>query len=91
MPILKYSYNRMSGNINFEDVGKMIAVVGKKTLYLNDKPIEDGMNEYKCKGDFTIQQIPDKKTERSVLYITGQSGSGKSFYTKNYIDKSIFY
>jgi hypothetical protein len=73
------------GCINFEETGKMIAVCGKKTLYLNDKPIEDGMNEYKCKGDITIQQIPDKNTERSVLYITGQSGSGKSFYTKNYI------
>ena len=73
------------GSINTDEIGKMIAVCGKKTLYLNDKPIEDGMNEYKCKGDLTIQQIPDKNTERSVLYITGQSGSGKSFYTKNYI------
>jgi hypothetical protein len=73
------------GNINTDDVGKMIANVGKKILYLSDKPIEDGTNEYKCKGDSTIQQIPDKNSERSVLYITGQSGSGKSFYTKNYI------
>ena len=73
--------------LNFDDVGKMVGIVGKKTLYLSDKPVEDGVNELKTKGDFTIQHIPDKNTERSVLYITGQSGSGKSFYTKNYIEQ----
>ena len=73
--------------LNFDDVGKMVAMVGKRTLYLSDKPVEDGVNELKTKGDFTIQHIPDRNTERSVLYITGQSGSGKSFYTKNYIEQ----
>lgn len=75
----------MSGNLNFDDIGKMVAIVGKKTLYLSDKPVEDGMNEFKSKNDTPIQHIPDKNTERSVLYITGQSGSGKSYYTKQYI------
>jgi hypothetical protein len=77
----------MSGNLNFDDMGKMVAVIGKKTLYLSDKPVEDGVNELKTKGDVRIQQIPDKKTERSVLYITGMSGSGKSVYSKNYIEQ----
>jgi hypothetical protein len=63
----------------------MVATVGKKTLYLSDKPVEEGMNEFKSKNDTNIQHIPDKNTERSVLYITGQSGSGKSYYTKQYI------
>ena len=31
-----------------------------------------------------IQHTPNKKTERSILYVTGQSGSGKSYYTKDY-------
>lgn len=77
-----------TGNINFDDVGKMICKVGdKKTLYLSDKPIEDGTNTFKVKGDVMIQHIPDKNTERSVLYVTGQSGSGKSYYCKNYIEQ----
>ena len=34
-------------------------------------------------GNF--QLVPDPHTERQILYITGPSGSGKSFFTKNYI------
>jgi hypothetical protein len=73
--------------LNFDEMGKMVALVGKKTLYLNDKPVEDGVNEFKTKGDVSIQQIPDKNTERSVLYVTGMSGSGKSVYSKAYIEQ----
>ena len=72
--------------LNFDDCGKMVAKVNdKKVLYLNASPIEGGVDEYCCKGDHCIQAIPDKETERSVLYITGQSGSGKSYYTSQYI------
>jgi hypothetical protein len=73
--------------LNFDEQGKAIAVIGKRTLYLSDKPVEDGVNEFKVKGDFVVQQIPDKKTERSVLYVTGMSGSGKSVYSKAYIEQ----
>ena len=31
-----------------------------------------------------IVHTPNKSVERSILYITGQSGSGKSYYTKDY-------
>ena len=31
-----------------------------------------------------VQHTPNKSTERSILYVTGQSGSGKSYYTKDY-------
>lgn len=74
-------------SLNFEDIGKMIATIGKKVVYLNDKPVEDGVDSMKAKNGNVFQHIPDKKTERAVLYITGQSGSGKSFYTKNYIEQ----
>jgi hypothetical protein len=78
----------MAGYLNFDDIGKMMCKVGdKKVLYLSDKPVEDGVNEFKVKGDATIQQIPDKKTERSVLYITGMSGSGKSVLSTRYIEQ----
>jgi hypothetical protein len=78
----------MAGHLNFDEFGKMLCKVGdKRVLYLSDKPVEDGVNELKTKGDATIQHIPDKKTERSVLYITGMSGSGKSVYATKYIEQ----
>lgn len=73
--------------LNFDEQGKAIAVIGKRTLYLSDKPVEDGMNELKTKGDLTIQPICDKKTERIVLYVSGMSGSGKTVYTASFIKK----
>jgi hypothetical protein len=77
----------MNGNLNYDEEGKMIAKIGKKIVYINDKSVEDGFNELKCKGDNLVQQIPDKNTERSILYITAPSGSGKSYYTKQYIEE----
>ena len=35
-----------------------------------------------------FQQIPDSK-ERHILYITGASGSGKSYYSADYINQYI--
>ena len=82
--------------MNFEK-GKIIAVIkdaendkkrskkkDNKFLYVDDK-YSKSFNKYDCEYNETIQQIPDKETERSILYITGPSGSGKSYYTKNYI------
>ncbi len=76
-----------SGHLNWDEKGKMIAKIGNRVLYVNDKSIDEGFNTYKTKNDLTIQQIPDKNTERSVLYITAPSGSGKSFYTREYISQ----
>ena len=82
--------------MNFEK-GKIIAVIkdcendkkrskkkDNKFLYVDDKA-NNSINHYECDYNETIQQIPDKETERSILYITGPSGSGKSYYTRNYI------
>jgi hypothetical protein len=33
-----------------------------------------------------IAHTPNKSQERSILYITGQSGSGKSYYTTEYVN-----
>lgn len=80
--------------MNFEEKGKIIAtVVNKKDDKLNKdlynehnkQGIKNYIEEYICSEDETIQQIPNKKTERTILYITGASGSGKSYYTKDYI------
>ncbi len=81
--------------MNIENKGKVIAeIINKRDPrknreiycendkngikhYLDDIQLED--------EDETIQILPNKKTERSILYITGSSGSGKSYYTKEYI------
>ena len=82
--------------MNFEK-GKIIAVIkdcendkkrskkkDNKFLYVDDKA-NNSKDHYECDYNETIQQLPDKETERSILYITGPSGSGKSYYTRNYI------
>lgn len=80
--------------MNTEEKGKIIAtIVNKKDDKLNrdlynehsKQGIKDYIEEYVCNDDEFIQQVPNKKTERSILYITGASGSGKSYYTKDYI------
>ena len=71
--------------MNFDEIGKPLVQYGKRIISVNDKPIPDGFTEYEAKGEFKFQQIPDKNTERSILYITAPSGSGKSYYTREYI------
>jgi hypothetical protein len=74
--------------LNTDEIGKSIAIVGKKHIYISDKPsIEDGFCNMRAKNDDKFIQVPDKQTERSVLYITAPSGSGKSYYTRGYIEQ----
>jgi hypothetical protein len=47
----------------------------KFTLSLEVKPNE------------VVQQIPNKKKQRMVFYISGQAGSGKSYYANKLVDK----
>ena len=80
--------------INFEGVGDPVSLVVKK----NDKPtkkgtiasvsFDDEVNEPFPAVELDIkhrfQLIPNTKKERNVIYITGASGSGKSYFTKQY-------
>jgi hypothetical protein len=61
-----------------------IAVAGKRTLYLNQSMVEDGKKNIHLNGDIKLQQIPSNN-ERDVLYISAMSGSGKSYYTAEYV------
>ena len=38
-------------------------------------------------SDAKLQLIPNEKTERDILYITGPSGSGKSTFVREYIEQ----
>ena len=41
------------------------------------------------KEDQVFQIIPNPSTERQILYVTGSSGSGKSYFTKNYCNEFV--
>jgi putative protein kinase ArgK-like GTPase of G3E family len=80
--------------MNYENIGKVVAkVINKndkkkdKIISISDKTsdLENPMNKIVLNKSFeTIQQIPNKQQERQILYITGASGSGKSYYTQLY-------
>lgn len=70
----------------FENDGSIpIALTGKKILYLNPSIVEDSYKSIDLKGDQKLQQVPNFSSERDVLYISAMSGSGKSYYTAEYV------
>lgn len=82
--------------MNIEDVGSPIAKIEYKGNKSKDKivcvssdnsSVRQVVSDYKCVPAETIQQIPDKKKERGIYYITGASGSGKSYYTMNLVNE----
>ena len=69
----------MSGNLNFDE-GTIICTAGKKSIYVTEKPVEDGFDSYKPKTDIKLEHAINKDTERQILYISASSGAGKSHY-----------
>ena len=45
-----------------------------------------GFKQLKIANDAKLQLIPNPKTERDILYITGPSGSGKSTFSLKYLE-----
>ena len=56
-----------------EDDSKDINMFNKASSYFK-----------KINGDYCFQLVPDRNKERDIIYITGQSGSGKSYFTAQY-------
>ena len=75
----------MSGCLNFSEEGRAVCKIGKRTLFVNEREVDGGTDVVVPKGDAVVVPVPDKDTERSVIYVTGASGSGKSYWTRNYI------
>lgn len=79
--------------MNFEKGAILAKVLNSKLkddiLKVTDKTedLKEHFNTYVCKTNETLQQIPDKQKERQILYITGASGSGKSYYTYLYCEQ----
>jgi hypothetical protein len=86
--------------LNFEEEGDVIAILENteekerknwKKLYIcpDKKKCASGFGEIKLKDKPSLhfQVIPNKQTERTIRYVTGASGSGKSYWTKEYIEE----
>ena len=81
-------------SLNYEDSGALFAIIKNenksikdKKLYVsdNEKNVKKGFSNYECTDNETLQLTPNTKTERQCIYICGQSGSGKSYFTTNYV------
>ena len=71
-------------SLSFHEGAVPVAIVGTKKLHLNPHEHEECHSSILLKGDANFQQIPSN-SERDVLYISGMSGSGKSYYTAEYL------
>lgn len=67
-------------NEKSKNENQLLSVNSKKDETMNP------FDELKLPSGKHFQLIPNVKNERDILYITGASGSGKSFFAKNYID-----
>jgi len=80
-------------SLNLENEGNLISTImkdGKETnqkLYVTDNvnAARNGVSTFECKDSESLQLTPNNKTERQCIYICGQSGSGKSYFTPNYV------
>ena len=75
----------MDFKLTFENDGSSIATIKgtKHTISLAQNPKQSTDEIILDKGE-TFQPMPDTSKERSVNYIFGQSGSGKSYYVYLY-------
>lgn len=85
--------------MNFEKDGKNIIRIKnkkkddpKKSTYIylsdNNENVKKIIDEIELppeeRNNFVLQHLPYKNSARQILYISGQSGSGKSYYTLQY-------
>ena len=77
--------------LNYESEGAPIARCGKKKIHVTDKEcdVNHGSNRLDLVKDNEMFQLIPSDRERDIHYITGQSGSGKSWFAKNYINEYV--
>jgi hypothetical protein len=51
--------------------------------------VKSPMDKVELEPDKVFKQITDSKKERDVMYITGRSGSGKSYYAADFIKQYV--
>ena len=84
--------------LNFEGIGTPVAIIEntneptRRTRSANpivcvaesDVGLARPFNEMRLEAEQRFQLIPNPETERNILYVTGSSGSGKSYFVKKY-------
>jgi energy-coupling factor transporter ATP-binding protein EcfA2 len=79
--------------LNFSKCGKPICIISggrydKKVISLDvEADDETYFNKLKISNDSKFCPVPNTTTERDILYITGCSGSGKSTFTRLYLEQ----
>ena len=53
----------------------------------DDKGLTKEFKRLKLLKESQFQHVPDPTRERDIIYITGASGSGKSYYTRKYLEE----
>lgn len=78
--------------MNFDNKGVPIAIVkGEEYDKKNKNPVlflsenNEGFDDIELDDDNKFQLIPNTKKERDILYVVGQSGSGKSYFCTQYL------
>lgn len=85
----------MSFNLNYEMQGTPIAIINRGNQrpvvvsFDDDNQARNSTNEIEVKEGETIEYIPNVKVERSICYVAGASGAGKSYFAKEYIKKYL--
>ena len=80
-------------SLNFEANGHSLAILKdgakSKVVYVAEKKedVYNKLDDIKATGNQSFQLIPNITKERNIVYIAGASGSGKSFFAKEYISK----
>lgn len=74
---------------NFEGIGRPLAIIqGGKSKTTPILSLGEGARheypEIKLRDGETFQHVPNTTADREILYVVGQSGSGKSYYTAQY-------
>lgn len=75
-------------SLNFSEAGNSICKIkndGKDELIVSVETQKKGLKEIITKDNDFIQPIPDKTKERTIVYCSGKSGSGKSYFTMKYV------
>jgi predicted AAA+ superfamily ATPase len=85
--------------MNLELIGDPICIIkrgeddkkkkkGSQIISVSDKDVIRPFNELSLgEDDGVFQLIPNPEKERQILYITGASGSGKSYFTRQYCNE----
>jgi chromosomal replication initiation ATPase DnaA len=91
-------------SLNYEGVGRPLAEIVDKDDKFNTKKkykvvslaedhemdkVKNPFNQLDLQPNQLFMQIPNEKKKRSVIYASGQSGSGKTYYTADYIKKYV--